>query len=202
MTTAETVFEILVRSEAGAQCDRCRFLCGAVLAVLGRLLDIYDQKKTTNSRLTEFVKELLRLDALVDGLDHAFHVTRIRKLAPVHRQLEDARDLLDKQLERERSNVETARQATAQRIVRLNELLAVPDSTAGPVATGFDVAALRARVGDRDRDQAELASVTQQGSEVSSLLSRLDQTSAVSPTPRSRRWSGMLPPSDPSTKCG
>ncbi len=152
MTTAETVFEILVRSEAGAQCGRCRFLCGAVLAVLGRPLDIYDQKKTTNSRLTEFVKGLLRLDALdalVDGLDHAFHVTRIRKLAPVHRQLEDARDLLDKQLARERSNVETARQATAQRIVRLNELLAVLDSTAGPVATGFDVAALRARVGDR-----------------------------------------------------
>ena len=117
--------------------------------MLARLLDIYDQKKTTNSRLTEFVKELLRLDALVDGLDHAFHVTRIRKLAPVHRQLEDARDLLDKQLARERSNVETARQATAQRIVRLNELLAVLDSTAGPVATGFDVAALRARVGDR-----------------------------------------------------
>ncbi|NSZ14722.1 AAA family ATPase [Agrobacterium fabrum] len=157
--------------------------CYLPQAVLGRLLDIYDQKKTTNSRLTEFVKELLRLDALdalVDGLDHAFNVTRIRKLAPVYKQLEDARDLLDKQLERERSNVETARQATAQRIVRLNELMAVLDSTAVPVAAGFDVAALRAWVGDRDRDQAELASVTQQGSEVSSLLSRLNRTSAGS----------------------
>ncbi len=158
--------------------------CYLPQAVLGRLLDIYDQKKTTNSRLTEFVKELLRLDALdalVDGLDHAFNVIRVRKLAPVYKQLEDARDLLDKQLERERSNVETARQATAQRIVRLNELLAVLGSSAVPVAAGFDVAALRSWVGDREKDQTELASVTQQGSEVSSLLSRLDQTSAGSP---------------------
>lgn len=157
--------------------------CYLPQAVLGRLLDIYDQKKAANSRLTEFVKELLRLDALdalVDGLDHAFNVTRIRKLAPVYKQLEEARDLLNKQLERERSSVDSARQATTQRISRLNDLLAVLDRNAVPVGSGFDVAALRARVGDRDRDQAELSSVTQQSSEVSSLLSRLEQTSAGS----------------------
>jgi exonuclease SbcC len=158
--------------------------CYLPQAVLGRLLDIYDQKKTTNSRLTEFVKELLRLDpldALVDGLDHAFNVTRIRKLAPVYKQLEEARDLLKKQLERERSSVESARQATTQRISRLNDLLAVLDPKAVPVGAGFDVAALRTRVGDRDRDLGELASVTQQSSEASSLLSRLEQASAGSP---------------------
>lgn len=157
--------------------------CYLPQAVLGRLLDIYDQKKTTNSRLTEFVKELLRLDALdalVDGLDHAFNVTRIRKLAPVYKQLEEAHSLLEKQLEREQSSVDSARQAVTQRISRLNELLAVLDPTAVPVSADFDVAALRARVEDRDRDQAELASVTQQSSEVSSLLSRLEQTSAES----------------------
>lgn len=158
--------------------------CCLPQAVLGRLLDIYDQKKTTNSRLTEFVKELLRLDALdalVDGLDHAFNVTRIRKLAPAYKQLEEARDLLNKQFERERSSVVSARQATTQRISRLNDLLAVLDPTAVPVGAGFDVAALRARIGDRDRDQAELANVTQQSSEVTSLLSRLEQASAGSP---------------------
>lgn len=158
--------------------------CYLPQAVLGRLLDIYDQKKNTNSRLTEFVKELLRLDALdalVDGLDHAFNVTRIRKLAPVYRQLEDARELLDKQLERERLNVESAAQATTQRIVRLNDLLAALDSTAEPVGADFDVAALLAKVGDRDKDQVELASATQQSSEVNSLLSRLEQTAAGSP---------------------
>lgn len=158
--------------------------CYLPQAVLGRLLDIYDQKKTTNSRLTEFVKDMLRLDALdalVDGLDHAFNVTRIRKLAPAYKQLEEARDLLDKQIQRERSSVESARQATTQRISRLNDLLAVLDPTAVPVGAGFDVTALRARAADRERDQAELASVTQQSSEVSSLLSRLEQTSAGSP---------------------
>lgn len=158
--------------------------CYLPQAVLGRLLDIYDQRRNTNSRLTEFVKELLRLDALdalVDGLDHAFNVTRIRKLAPVYKQLEEARDLLDKQLERERSSVESARLATTQRITRINNLLAVLDPNALPVDVGFDFAALRVRVGDRDKDQAELAIITQQSSEISSLTSRLEQTSAGSP---------------------
>ncbi len=152
-------------------------------AVLGRLLDIYDQKNSTNSRLTEFVKELLRLDALdalVEGLDHAFNVTRIRKLAPVYRQLEEARHQIEKQLERERLNVEAATRATTQRIARLNELLATFDHTTVPVRAGFDVTALLAWVGDREKDQVELASITQQNSEVSSLLSRLDQTAAGS----------------------
>lgn len=158
--------------------------CYLPQAVLGRLLDIYDQKKSTNSRLTEFVKEVLRLDALdalVDGLDHAFNVTRIRKLAPVYKQLEEARELLDKQLERERSNVESAAQATSQRIARLNDLLAALDPTAVPVGAGFDVASLLALVGDRDKDQVELARVTQQSSEVSSLLSRLEQSAGGIP---------------------
>ncbi len=166
-------------ADAGFFAERCYL----PQAVLGRLLDIYDQKKTTNSRLTEFVKELLRLDALdalVDGLDHAFHVTRIRKLAPVYKQLEEARDLLDKQLDRERLSVEIARQATTQRITRLNELLAILDATESPVGAGFDLYALRARVKDRGRDEAELASVTQQSAEVGSLLSRLEQASAGS----------------------
>lgn len=158
--------------------------CYLPQAVLGRLLDIYDQRQTTNSRLTEFVKELLRLDgldALVDGLDHAFNVTRIRKLAPVYKQLEEARGLLEKQLERERSSVESAQRATTERISRLNELLAVLNLTAVPAGGGFDVAALRARVGDRDSDQAEFASVTQQSSEVASLLKRLEQSSVGNP---------------------
>lgn len=157
--------------------------CYLPQAVLGRLLDIYDQKKTTNSRLTEFVTELLRLDsldALVDGLDHAFHVARIRKLAPAYRQLEEARSSLDKQLERERSHVEAAEQATTQRISRLNDLLAALDPTGVPVRQGFDGAALLARARDRDKDQIELAHVAQQRSEVSSLLSRLQQTATGS----------------------
>lgn len=60
-------------------------------------------------------------------------------------------------------------------------MLAVLDPTAEPVSAGFDVSALRSRVEDRDRDQAELASVTLQSSEVSSLQSRLAQTLAGNP---------------------
>jgi exonuclease SbcC len=166
-------------ADAGFFAERCYL----PQAVLGRLLDIYDQKKATNSRLTEFVKELLRLDALdalVDGLDHAFNVTRIRKLVPVYKQLEEARELLDRQLKRERANVEIAEEATTKRISRVNELLAVLDPTAAPVEAGFDVAALRERIGSRDRDQAELSRVTQQASELSFLLSRLEQNRAGS----------------------
>jgi exonuclease SbcC len=66
--------------------------CYLPQAVLSRLLEIYDeQKNSTNSRLTQFVKELLRLDpldALADGLNHAFNVTRVRKLAPAYKQME------------------------------------------------------------------------------------------------------------------
>lgn len=157
--------------------------CYLPQAVLGRLLDIYDQKKTTNSRLTEFVKELLRLDAvdaLVDGFNHAFNVTRIRKLAPVYKQLEEAHDLLKRQIERERSGVEAAGVAKTQRTSSLNNLIANLDPAAEPIGADFDVAELRDKIGNRDRDQAELASVTQQRTEVSTLLSRLDQAAAES----------------------
>lgn len=157
--------------------------CYLPQAVLGRLLDIYDQKKTTNSRLTEFVKELLKLDAvdaLVDGFDHAFNVTRIRKLAPVYKQLEEARDLLKKQIERERSGVDAAREAKTQRASSLNALIAKLDPNADPIVAEFDISKLREKIVNRDSDQAELASVSQQRTEVSTLLSRLDQAPAGS----------------------
>lgn len=68
--------------------DRC-FL---PQATLGRLLELYnDQKTATTSPLTKFVKDILGLDpldALVDGLQPAFHVARIRNLSPEFRRLE------------------------------------------------------------------------------------------------------------------
>lgn len=164
-------------ADAGFFSERCYL----PQAVLGRLLDIYDQKGTTNSRLTEFVKELLRLDAvdaLVDGFNHAFNVTRIRKLAPVYKQLEEAHDLLKRQIERERSGVEAAQEAITQRRSSLNKLIANLDPSAESIGVDFDVAELRDKVGNRAGDQAELASVSQQRTEVSNLLSRLDQAAA------------------------
>ena len=55
--------------------------CYLPQATLGRLLEIYNERKiSTNSPLTQFVKELLGLDpldALTDGLHPAFNVTRV-----------------------------------------------------------------------------------------------------------------------------
>ena len=66
--------------------------CYLPQSTLGRLLEIYDQRKTdSSSPLTQFVKEILRidpLDALVDGLKPAFHVQRIRNLVPEYRRYE------------------------------------------------------------------------------------------------------------------
>jgi exonuclease SbcC len=75
--------------------------CYLPQSTLGRLLEIYDQRKTdSSSPLTQFVKEILRidpLDALVDGLKPAFHVGRIRNLVSEYRRYES----LTKSLETE-----------------------------------------------------------------------------------------------------
>lgn len=84
--------------------DDARFFserCFLPQSTLGRLLEIYDEKKTsTNSPLTLFVKELLGLDpldALVDGLHPALHVSRLRNLVPELRRIEDLKKSLEAQ---------------------------------------------------------------------------------------------------------
>lgn len=85
--------------------DHARFFserCFLPQSALGRLLEIYDDKKTTtNSPLTLFVKELLGLDpldALVDGLHPAFHVSRLRNLTPSYKRVEELKTSLQSQL--------------------------------------------------------------------------------------------------------
>jgi len=61
--------------------------CYLEQATLSRLLELYQQKSNdeADSALTRFVKELLRLDevdALIDGLHIAGHVTRVRNSSP------------------------------------------------------------------------------------------------------------------------
>jgi exonuclease SbcC len=72
--------------------------CYLPQATLGRLLEIYDDQKTsTTSPLTQFVKELLGLDpldALVDGMYPAYNITRIRNLVSEYRRLESLRTSL------------------------------------------------------------------------------------------------------------
>jgi len=88
----ETTFEAEPLLTAGLD----RFFgerCYLPQATLGRLIEIYSNTstKTTQSPLTQFVKEILGLDpldALVEGLNPAFNVTRVRNLIPEYRRLE------------------------------------------------------------------------------------------------------------------
>ncbi|WP_439401044.1 AAA family ATPase [Bradyrhizobium sp. DASA03068] len=150
--------------------------CYLPQAVLGRLLEFYDQKKTTNSRLTLFVNELLRLDpldALVDGLNHAFNVTRIRKIAPAYRELEAALQRLDQQIAREQTGILSAQEAVNARLTRLNDLVMQLHPTMEELPPNFNVGALREQVSQGGFDEMELSRITQERSELNSLSERL-----------------------------
>ena len=156
--------------------DNARFFaerCYLPQATLGRLLEIYDDQTTgTTSPLTLFVKELLGLDpldALVDGLDHAFNVTRVRKLVPDFRRLEALKASLDDEHRRKAQAIDEAANAAGERLARLNETLSsiVVDGVALAVTETTDLNQLKdrlevARDGDREltdltRARSELA---------------------------------------------
>jgi DNA repair protein SbcC/Rad50 len=69
--------------------------CYLAQSVLGRLLDIYSRADAqSDSPLTRFVKDLLRLDeldALVEGLHDAGHLARAKNLVPTLRRADDLR---------------------------------------------------------------------------------------------------------------
>ena len=101
--------------------------CYLPQATLGRLLEIYDDQKTsTTSPLTLFVKELLGLDpldALVDGLYPAFNVARVRNLVPAYRQLEALRTSLQGELRTNVQAIKSAEEVSARRKASLNAML-------------------------------------------------------------------------------
>jgi DNA repair protein SbcC/Rad50 len=69
--------------------------CFLAQSVLGRLLEIYSRSDpNTDSALTRFVKDLLRLDeldALIEGLNDAGHLARTKNLVPLLRRADDLR---------------------------------------------------------------------------------------------------------------
>ena len=145
--------------------DKARFFaerCYLPQATLGRLLEIYDDQKTgTTSPLTLFVKELLGLDpldALVDGLDHAFNVTRVRKLVPDFRRLEALKSSLDDEHRRKDQAIDEATKAAGERLTSLNETLSsiIVDGAVLVVTETTDLSRLKdrlqaARDGERQR---------------------------------------------------
>jgi exonuclease SbcC len=86
--------------------DRQRFFterCYLGQSTLGRLLEIYQHQdaRKTDSALTRFVKEILGLDpldALIEGLHSAGHVTRLRSPAPTYWSAREELPSLEKQL--------------------------------------------------------------------------------------------------------
>ena len=107
--------------------------CYLPQATLGRLLEIYDDQKTsTTSPLTLFVKELLGLDpldALVDGLYSAFNVARVRNLVPAYRQLETLRTSLQTESSANTQLITSVTETLATRVASLNATLAQLPST-------------------------------------------------------------------------
>lgn len=110
--------------------DDCQFFserCYLPQATLGRLLEIYDEQKTGSaSPLTLFVKELLGLDpldALVDGLDPAFHVARVRRIAPDYRHLEALKQSISNQAGALEKEIAAVTQDAERRRDDLNALL-------------------------------------------------------------------------------
>lgn len=151
--------------------------CYLPQATLGRLLEIYDdQKTTTTSPLTLFVKELLGLDpldALVDGLYPAFNVARVRNLVPNYRRLEGLRSSLNKDIERKDRTIVEAVQAAADRLAQLNQTL-LDIATGEPILVTdvSDLAQLKQRLhADRD-DERRLTDLSRRRSEVRGLIER------------------------------
>lgn len=159
--------------------------CYLPQAVLGRLLELYDEQNgKTNSRLTQFVKELLRLDpldALADGLSHAFHVTRVRKVAPSYKQLEALLQNYENQAIRLQENVDTASTAIDDRLVLINEMLSKFRGEQSKLEMGFSVVALREQLSNRQEDESNLSDAVHEKSEVTSLVRRLTAQGSMSP---------------------
>lgn len=161
--------------------DKARFFaerCYLPQATLGRLLEIYDDQKTgTTSPLTLFVKELLGLDpldALVDGLDHAFNVTRVRKLVPDYRRLEALKSSLDDEHRRKDQAIDEAAKAAGERLTRLNEILSsiVVDGAVLVVKETTEMGHLKDRLqAARDGDR-QLMDLTRTRSELRGLHER------------------------------
>lgn len=98
--------------------------CFLAQSSLGRLLELYqDSPKRTDSALTRFVKDLLRLDnldAIIDGLHDAGDVRRLRSGVPGYAETRDAVPQLEQEIMRLRGELTTT-DARIQELTKANE---------------------------------------------------------------------------------
>lgn len=152
--------------------DRC-FL---PQATLGRLLELYnDQKTGTTSPLTQFVKDILGLDpldALVDGLPAAFHVTRIRNRVPEYRRLETLQQSVTEELQRGAQSIRTAQDKTAENLRLATELIAsLGYDPEPPLMTVEQVGAVLENVRSSQSESEALGALERTRSEMKSAAS-------------------------------
>ncbi len=119
-----TVTAGAITGEALLATDLARFYterCFLAQSSLGRLLELYqDSAKRSDSALTKFVKDLLRLDhldAIIDGLHDAGDVRRLRTGVPGYAETRDSIP----QLEGERQRLDAELEKTDLRISQLEE---------------------------------------------------------------------------------
>ena len=151
--------------------------CYLPQATLGRLLEIYDDQKTdSTSPLTLFVKELLGLDpldALVDGLDPAFNVTRIRRIAPDYRRAEMLKTSLQEQVGKSDRSIAAATTEAEARRARINEILGNIGGNAPLIVTDeTDLSAMRADIRSAQDEDRGLSDLSRRRSELRGLLER------------------------------
>lgn len=151
--------------------------CYLPQVTLGRLLEIYDdQKTTTTSPLTQFVKELLGLDpldALVDGLQPARHVARVRNLVPRYRRIEALLGSVKDEVARIDRSIATVRQTLVEHLRQLNGTLAqLSPEPSRVVNADTNLAALRAELEAGRDEERVLTNLTRTRSELRGLSER------------------------------
>ena len=151
--------------------------CYLPQATLGKLLELYDDQRTSStSPLTQFVKDLLGLDplgALVDGLFPAFNVTRIRNLVPAYRRLENLRASLVQERDRISQSIRTTEQSRDTRASALNLTLAgLEMPTPITVDEMSDVEAIQKQLESERGEERALADLGGVRSHVAGLLKR------------------------------
>jgi exonuclease SbcC len=103
--------------------------CYLPQSALGRLLELYQDANTDEktSPLTQFVKDLLgldQLDALVEGLNPAFHIARIRNLVPEYRRYENLVASLKQEVDSKHESFESLLETIGVERAEIEHLLA------------------------------------------------------------------------------
>ncbi len=156
--------------------------CYLPQSTLGRLLEIYDQRKTdTSSPLTQFVKEILRidpLDALVDGLKPASHVARIRNLVSEYRRYESLTKSVETDTEENATAIVAADFMLSSKREEASGLLAQLNRAPSPLATSDQIEEAKKALSESQAEADALARLERLRAELRNAV---------------KNWSGLSP---------